>query len=513
MRVVKYTFFCYPKKYLISIQNFMIKTRFAPSPTGMLHVGNLRTALYSYLFARHHGGKFMLRVEDTDQGRFVEGAMENMIQSLKWGGITIDEGVDMDESGHLIQKGELGSYIQSERLPLYKKYALELIEKGHAYYCFCTKERLDELRATQEATKQPTMYDGFCHTLSAEVVAKNMEAGMSYVVRMNTPKDGDTTFQDLVRGEVTFQNKLIDDQVLIKSDGFPTYHLAVVVDDHLMEVTHVLRAEEWLPSTPKHIILYQMFGWKVPEFAHLSWLINDQKQKLSKRHGDVSVEDFRAKGYLPEALVNFISFLGWNPGDEREMFTVAELEKEFSAEKISKAGAVFNRDKLNWYNKEYIKKMDIVELTERALPFLINAGIVAEHKNTEWLQKVVALEKERMTVLSELSESVGFVFADMLEYDPTILIWKKDTREGSKEKLSLLLAFLQTVDSEDWNLETLQEKLKTWITEKGFGVGDVLWPMRVSLSGRQNSPGPFEIADVLGKEKTLTRIETAIQKL
>src|SRR3989338_695066 len=491
----------------------MIKTRFAPSPTGMLHVGNLRTALYSSLFARHHGGKFMLRVEDTDQGRFVEGAMENMISSLKWGGITIDEGVDMDAAGHLIQKGELGPYIQSERLPLYKKYALELITKKHAYYCFCTKERLDELRVTQEASKQPTMYDGFCHTLSEDVMAKNLESGMSYVVRMNTPKEGDTTFQDLVRGEVTFQNKLIDDQVLIKSDGFPTYHLAVVVDDHLMEVTHVMRAEEWLPSTPKHILLYKMFGWEAPEFAHLSWLINDQKQKLSKRHGDVSVEDFRAKGYLPEALVNFISFFGWNPGDEREMFTVAELEKEFSAEKISKAGAVFNRDKLNWYNKEYIKKMDIVELTERALPFLRNAGLVSEHKNTPWLQKVVALEKERMTVLSELPESLGFIFADTLEYDPTILIWKKDTREGSKEKLTMLYEFLKGVSESNWNLETLTEKIKNWISEKGFGVGDVLWPMRVSLSGRQNSPGPFEIADALGREKTIQRIERAISLL
>ncbi len=491
----------------------MIKTRFAPSPTGMLHVGGLRTALYSYLFARHHGGKFMLRIEDTDQGRFVEGGMENMIQSLKWGGITIDEGVDMDESGHLIQKGELGPYIQSERLPLYKKYAEELIANNHAYYCFCSKERLDELRANQEVMKQPTMYDGYCKNLQKSEIEEKLQSGQSYVVRMNMPHEGDTTFTDLVRGEVTFQNKLIDDQVLMKSDGFPTYHLAVVVDDHLMEITHVMRAEEWLPSTPKHIVLYKMFGWEAPEFAHLSWLINDQKQKLSKRHGDVSVEDFKQKGYLPEALVNFVSFLGWNPGGEREMFTLADLEAEFSMEKVSKAAAVFNRDKLNWYNREYIKKMDIVELTERALPFLVNAGTVSEHKNTPWLQKVVALEKERMTALSELPESVGFIFADMLEYDPTILIWKKDTREGSKEKLSMLCEFLQGVDENDWTLERLSEKIKTWITEKGFGVGDVLWPMRVSLSGRQNSPGPFEIADVLGKEKTLHRIERALAQL
>ncbi len=491
----------------------MIKTRFAPSPTGMLHVGGLRTALYAYLFARHNAGKFMLRIEDTDQGRFVEGGMENMIQSLKWAGVTIDEGVDMDENGSIVQKGENGPYIQSQRLDIYKKYALELITNGHAYYCFCTKERLDELRASQEAMKQPTMYDGHCKNLEKSEIEKKLQDHVSYVIRMNMPKTGETTFTDLIRGEVTFQNKLIDDQVLVKSDGFPTYHLAVVVDDHSMGITHVLRAEEWLPSTPKHIMLYKMFAWEAPQFAHLSLLINEQKQKLSKRHGDVSVEDFKQKGYLPEAMVNFVSFLGWNPGDEQEMFTLSDLEVEFSMEKVSKAAAVFNREKLNWYNKEYIKKMDIVELTERALPFLTNAGLIAEHKNTEWLQKVIALEKERMTVLSELPESVGFIFAEMLEYDPTILIWKKDTREGSKEKLTQLCEFLKAFDENDWNLEVLSEKIKTWITEKGFAVGDVLWPMRVSLSGRQNSPGPFEIADCLGKEKTLARMKAAIEKL
>ena len=479
----------------------------------MLHVGSLRTALYSYLFARKYQGQFMLRIEDTDQGRFVEGSVENLIASLQWAGITIDEGVTMNEKSEVVQIGENGPYIQSERLPLYQKYAQELIVAGNAYYCFCSKERLEELRTMQETMKQPTMYDGFCKKLEKADIESKISSGVSYVVRMNMPHEGETSFTDLIRGNVCFQNKLIDDQVLLKSDGFPTYHLAVVVDDHLMGITHVLRAEEWLPSTPKHIMLYKMFGWEAPQFAHLSLLVNEQKKKLSKRHGDVSVEDFKQKGYLPEAMVNFVAFLGWNPGDEREMFTLHELEGEFSMEKVSKAPAVFNREKLNWYNKEYLKKMDLGELTDRALPFLINAGLITGNEDRSYLEKAIALEKERITVLSELPEEIGFIFADTLEYDVNIVVWKKDTKEGSKEKLGVLLEFLQGIDEADWNFATLQDKIKNWITEKGFGVGDVLWPLRVSLAGRANSPGPFEIAEVIGKNKTIARIQNAVHKL
>lgn len=488
----------------------MVKTRVAPSPTGFLHVGNLRSALFSYLYAKKYDGTFFIRVEDTDQGRFVEGAIENMLQSLHWVGITPDEGVDLVDSA-VIQKGENGPYIQSERLTIYQEHTNILLEKDHAYHCFCTKERLEEVRAIQEANKQPVGYDGFCRNLTDEEVAQAKAEGKVFVIRMKMPKEGTTTFADLVRGNVSFENRLIDDQVLVKSDGFPTYHLAATVDDHLMRTTHVIRGEEWLPSTPKHIMLYQMFGWDVPTFAHLSLLVNEQKKKLSKRHGDVSVEDFKEKGYLPEALVNFIAFLGWNPGDEREIFSLDELKKEFSFEKVSKAAAVFNREKLDWYNKQYMMKMDLDELTARAVPFFVNAG----HANldVDQLRKVVALERERSVTLKELVEAVAFFFAETLVFDAELAVWKKDTREGTKEKLGKLVSFLKTTEEGEWEAKKLEETLMNWIKEQGYGVGDILWPMRVSLSGQKNSPGPFDIADVLGKEKTITRIQTTAAKL
>ena len=360
----------------------MIKTRFAPSPTGLLHIGGLRTALFSYLIAKKNSGKFILRIEDTDQERFVEGGIENIIRSLKWAGIDVDEGVDIEGKGErgkgkegvIVQKGENGPYIQSERLDIYQKHIQKLLDGGHAYYCFCSKERLEELRKAQEVNKQPTLYDGHCRNLTAEELQKKLAEKQTYVVRMKMPKEGTVKFVDLIRCEVEFKNELIDDQVLLKSDGFPTYHLAHIVDDHLMGITHVIRGEEWLPSVPKHLKLYEMFGWELPQFAHIPLLVNEQKQKLSKRHGDVSVEDFINKGYLPEAMVNFIAFLGWNPGGDREIFSLKELEKEFSLEKVGKSAAVFNREKLDWYNAQYIRKMSLKELTERCLSFFGERG-------------------------------------------------------------------------------------------------------------------------------------------
>lgn len=493
----------------------MVKTRFAPSPTGFLHVGGLRTALFSYLFAKHHGGTFMLRIEDTDQERFVEGAIESLIQSLHWAGITLDEGVDSDEGGKVIQKGEHGPYIQSERLSIYKTHAEKLLQDGNAYYCFCTKERLDELRKRQELNKQVTGYDGFCRNISLEEAQSRIEKGEMHVVRMKMPREGVTLCEDMIRGTVEFQNALVDDQVIVKSDGFPTYHLAAVVDDHDMEITHVIRGEEWLSSTPKHITLYRLFGWEPPQFAHLPLLVNVERQKLSKRHGDVAVEDFRAKGYLPEAMINFVAFLGWNPGDEREIFSLEELVQEFSLERASKSSAVFNEEKLVWYNKEYLKKMDIAELTEKALPFFLNSGVIAskEDIDLEALKKILLIERERVGTLQEIPGAVGYLFAQELQYEPELLIWKKDTREGSKEKLGMLLEKLGTISGSDWNKESLEKIILAWIEEKKLGVGDVLWPMRVALSGQKNSPGPFDIAGVLGKEKTLSRIETSATSL
>jgi len=488
--------------------NKKIKTRFAPSPTGFLHVGNLRSALFAYLFAKKNGGEFLLRIEDTDQERYIEGGVENILDSLKWAGIEPDEGVYLTPDGKVAQKGDFGPYIQSERLEIYKKYTDQLLEQGNAYYCFCSKERLEEIKKYQEQNKLPTGYDGHCRNLDIVEVKKRLEAGENHVVRMKMPKIGITEFVDLVRGKVEFKNELVDDQIIMKADGFPTYHLAVVVDDHKMEITHVIRGEDWISSVPKHIQLYEMFKWDIPKYAHLSLLINEKKQKLSKRHGDVSVEDFKEKGYLPEALLNFIAFLGWNPGDDREIFSLQDLEKEFDFFKVNKAAAVFNHEKLDWYNREYIKNMGSKELAERSKPFFVNANLQSSIFN---LEDVIHLEQGRANTLLELVDNVSFIFAEKLEYKAELLVWKKSTREDTKEKLQLLYDFLDGIG--EWTQEKLEEKVLPWIKESGFGNGDVLWPMRVALSGLKNSPGPFEIAGILGKEKTLKRLDEAIQKM
>lgn len=485
----------------------MIRTRFAPSPTGFLHIGSLRTALFAYLFARKNNGKFLLRIEDTDKERFVEGSLENILDSFAWANISVDEGVTLG-NGKITQEGDLGPYIQSERLDIYQKYIKELLEKGDVYYCFCTKERLDEMRKHQEENKLPTRYDGHCRDLSKDDIDSKLANQEKFVIRMKMPKSGVTVLEDMVRGKVEFKNELFDDQVLIKSDGFPTYHFAVVVDDHLMEITHVIRAEEWLPSTPKHISLYNMFGWEVPKFAHLSLLINEKKQKLSKRHGDVSVFDYVKKGYLPEAFVNFIAFLGWNPGGDREFFTLAELEKEFDFDKVGKAPAVFNIEKLNWYNKQYIMKMDRVELAKRCEDFYKQKNNDASRLD---LAKVVGLEQGRADTLLEIVENTSFIFI-LPDYEAEMLVWKKSDKEKTKANLQSTLEFLQNLAGE-WTRENLESSILAWIKEHDLGNGDVLWPMRVALSGLQNSPGPLEIAEVLGKEETLVRIKKAVDKI
>jgi len=485
----------------------MIRTRFAPSPTGFIHIGSLRTALFAYLFARKNNGKFLLRIEDTDQGRFVEGSLQNILDSFAWANISIDEGVLL-ENGEINQKGEMGPYIQSERLEIYQEYIKVLLEKNDAYYCFCSKERLDEMRKYQEENKIATGYDGHCRNLTKEEVSSKLDAGEKSVIRMKMPKEGITVIDDLIRGKVEFKNELIDDQVLIKADGFPTYHFAVVVDDHLMEISHVIRAEEWLPSTPKHVALYNMFGWEVPQFAHLSLLINEKKQKLSKRHGDVSVIDYVKKGYLPEAFVNFIAFLGWNPGDDREFFTLEELEKEFDFDKVGKAPAVFNIEKLNWYNKQYIMKMSKEELAKKCESFFQDKNVDINKYN---LTEVVGLEQGRANTMLEIVENTSFIFA-MPNYEAELLIWKKSDKEKTKANLQATKLFLENL-IEEWTRENLETSILSWIKEQGLGNGDVLWPMRVSLSGLQNSPGPLEIAAVLGKEETLTRIQQAVDKI
>ncbi len=504
----------------------MIRTRFAPSPTGYVHLGTLRTALFASLFARHEGGVCLLRVEDTDQERSVPGAVENLLRTLAWAGVVPDEGPYLDEQGSIKERGDFGPYTQSERLPMYKKYAEELVAKQAAYYCFCSSERLQALREEQQAKKLPTKYDRHCLALESKEILERIQKGESPVVRLKMPTTDETVFKDLVRGEVSFKNELIDDQVLLKSDGFPTYHLAVVVDDHLMQITHVIRGEDWISSTPKHIELYHAFGWQPPEFAHLPLLLNMDKSKLSKRQGDVAVIDYEAKGYLAQALVNFVAFLGWNPGGERELFTLEELVKEFSLEKVNKSGAVFNLEKLDWYNREYIKKLSPGQLFEAAIPWLLESGLIHKEGNakyTHWLEKVVAieavafdkicsLEKERITTLAELPGAIRFIFK-LPDYSSEFLIWKKSDAAQAKKILAELIDMMNTIGVQDWNKASLETTIKNWVGEKGYSNGEVLWPLRVALSGQQNSPGPFDIADALGKEESLKRVTLAISKL
>ncbi len=491
-------------------------TRFPPSPTGYLHVGGLRTALYSYLLAKKTGGKFLLRIEDTDRERFVADGTINILKSLSWANLDIDEGVKLDtlsdpDQPAVFQEGENGPYIQSERLEIYKKYIQKLLDNGNAYYCFCTSERLQEVRNNKQKNNLPPGYDGHCRDLSKEETDTKIKAGEKHVIRMKMPKEGETAFDDLIRGNVTFKNEAVDDQVILKSDGYPTYHLASVIDDHLMGITHIVRGEEWISSTPKHVQLYKFFGWEIPLFAHLPLLLNSDKSKLSKRQGDVAVEDYRKKGYLPEALINFVAFLGWNPGNDREIFNLKELVEEFSLEKVGKAGAIFNLEKLIWYNKEYLKKLEGEDLVKTCLPWIEELNISKSKLNDKiWLEKLFNLEKVRINSLNELAGVLGFVF-ELPDYTKDLLKWKKGTLEQSKENLISLKEFWSNI--ENWENKNIEEKTISWIKENNYGVGDVLWPARIALSGQENSPGPFEIADVLGLEETFKRIDTAVNKI
>ncbi len=494
----------------------VVRTRFAPSPTGFLHVGNFRTALYSYLIAKQSGGKFILRIEDTDQKRSVEGGIENILKSLYWAGIVPDEGVMMDAEEKIVQGGDNGPYIQSERLGIYKKYADELLNNGHAYYCFCSAERLAEVKDRQQKNKLPTGYDGHCRDIDIGEAQKKVAAGEPYVIRVKMPRKGETVLNDLIRGEVRFRNELVDDQIIMKSDGFPTYHLAVVVDDYLMKITHVVRGEDWLPSTPKHTQLYEYLGWNPPRYAHLPLLLNADKSKLSKRQGDVAVEDYIKKGYLPEAMLNFVAFLGWNPGTEREILSLDELVKEFKIEKINKSGAVFNLKKLDWYNQQYIRKLNDGEFVKRAMPFLENDEIIKSNiKNKKSkiknLTGILNLEKERVTTLGELPEAVRFMFK-LPDYPAELLIWKKSTPDEIKKILPELAKYLNTKSVQGWNRDELERGIGEWVKERGYNNGSVLWPLRVALSGQQNSPGPFEMAEVLRKEESLKRLNAALEK-
>jgi len=484
-----------------------MRTRFAPSPTGFLHVGGLRTALYAYLCAKQSKGKFVVRIEDTDQERSVPGAIEDILRTLHWAGIHPDEGV-MLKDGVVVQEGAKGPYIQSERLEIYKKYANELLEKGAAYPCFCTPERLEQMRNEQQAHKEAPMYDRLCCALSAEEVKQKIDAGEPHVLRLKIPRSEKITFDDEIRGTLTFQGHTVDDQVLLKSDGFPTYHLAHVVDDHLMDIELVVRGEEWLSSLPKHLLLFQELGWKAPRYAHVPLLLNKDKSKLSKRQNSVAVEEYIEKGYLPEVLINFLALLGWNPGTTEEIFSLDALIETFSLDRVQKGGAIFDTEKLDWLQGQWIRKIDVKEFAERILP-VVAEKYPAAQDDSEFTKKA-GLVQERLTFFSEAPEMLSYFYEEPKVDIPLMANPKqKITEEMLPEILALLLKTLEPISEKDWTEENLKEKLFALSEEKELKKGQVLWPLRAALTGLPYSPGAFEVAASLGKKITLARLEAA----
>ena len=473
-----------------------VRTRFAPSPTGYLHVGGLRTALYSYLFAQQHGGQFLLRIEDTDQARDVPGATQAIIDALAWAGLLFDEGPG--------KEGNCGPYIQSQRLPLYHEHAKKLVDAGHAYYCFCTPERLEEVRNRQLAMHVPTGYDRHCRDLSAEEVSQLLAKNTPHVIRMKLPLTGQLTFLDLIRGEVTIAWHVLDDQILIKTDGFPTYHLAAVVDDHFMKISHAIRGEEWLPSTPKHLLLYQYFGWQAPAFAHLSLLLNPDRSKLSKRQGDVAVEDYRAKGYLPQAMINFIALLGWNPGDTQEIFTLDELAKQFSLDRVGKSGSVFDIQKLNWLNQHYIARMSAQELLPYVKPLLIARGWGSF--SDDYICRIIDLTKDRSIVIPEFVELNPFFFEAPVSFDRDLVV--KISNPAILPALKELCKKYHGLT--EFTAAVAEQILRSYAQELGMGAGKLLQPLRVAITGMTQGPSLFHTMEILGKDESLKRFDYAI---
>ena len=478
-----------------------VRTRFAPSPTGRMHVGNLRTALYAYLIAKHEGGDFLLRIEDTDQERLVEGAVDIIYRTLKATGLKHDEGPDKD--------GGVGPYVQSDRVKsgIYMEYAKKLIEKGEAYYCFCDKERLESLKQ-EVAGKEIMIYDKHCLHLSKEEVEEKLKAGVPYVIRQNNPQTGTTTFHDEIYGDITVDNSELDDMILIKSDGYPTYNFANVVDDHLMGITHVVRGNEYLSSSPKYNRLYEAFGWEVPVYVHCPLITDETHKKLSKRCGHSSYEDLIEQGFLTEAVVNFVALLGWSPEDNQEIMSLEELVEKFDYRHMSKSPAVFDYGKLKWMNGEYIKKMDFDAFYERALP-IIKEVITKDYD----LKKIAAMVKTRIEIFPDIKELIDF-FEEVPEYDVSMYTHKKmkTTVETSLAVLKEVLPLLKA--QEDYSNDALYAMLSAYVEEKGYKNGYVMWPIRTATSGKQMTPcGATEIMEVIGKEESIARIEKAIDKL
>ncbi len=478
-----------------------IRTRYAPSPTGRMHVGNLRTALYAYLITKHEGGDFILRIEDTDQERYVEGAVDIIYRTLKDTGLVHDEGPDKD--------GGVGPYVQSDRQKqgIYLRYAKELVEKGEAYYCFCDKERLASL--TQNvAGKEINIYDKHCLHLAKEEIEANLAAGKPYVIRQNNPTEGQTTFHDDIYGDITVDNAELDDMILIKSDGYPTYNFANVVDDHLMGITHVVRGNEYLSSSPKYNRLYDAFGWEVPEYVHCPLITDESHQKLSKRCGHSSYEDLIEQGFLSEAIVNFVALLGWSPEDNEEIFTLEELVERFDYHHLSKSPAVFDYTKLKWMNGEYLKAMDFDRFYEMAEPYLKEAV-----KKDYDLKKIAAMVKTRIEIFPDIREHVDF-FDELPAYDTAMYTHKK-MKTNAETSLAVLKDLLPILEAqEDYANDALYRTMTAYVGEKGYKNGYVMWPVRCAISGKQMTPGgATELMEVLGKEESLARIRKGIEML
>jgi len=480
-----------------------IRTRFAPSPTGRMHVGNLRTALYAYLITKHEGGDFLLRIEDTDQERYVEGALELIYKTMKETGLIHDEGPDKD--------GGFGPYVQSERMKtgMYLEYAKQLVEKGEAYYCFCTPERLQNLREEAEAKgEEASKYDKHCLNLSKKEVEEKLAAGVPYVIRQNNPTEGETTFDDVIYGKITAPNAELDDMILIKSDGFPTYNFANVIDDHLMEITHVVRGNEYLSSAPKYNRLYEAFGWEVPVYVHCPTITDENHKKLSKRHGASSFEDLMDLGFVSEAVVNYVALLGWSPAEDREIFSLEELVEAFDYSRINKSPAVFDMVKLRWMNGEYIKAMDNDKYYEYALP-----EIQKVVKKDLDLKKIADLVKTRIEVFPDILEKIDF-FEELPEYDIAMYTHKK-MKTNSENSLEVLQELLPRYEElEDYSIPAIEKVAMDYVAEKGCKNGLALWPLRTAVSGKQMTPGgAYEIMEILGKEESLKRIRKGIELL
>lgn len=475
-----------------------VRLRIAPSPTGDPHVGTAYMALFNKAFAHRHGGKFILRIEDTDQSRYNEGSEREIIESLRWLDLLPDEGPGIG--------GDYGPYVQTQRRELYARHADELLEKGKAYRCFCTPQRLEEMRREQAARKEPPGYDRRCFRLSPEEIQANLDAELPFTVRMLVPDEGSTAFTDLIRGEISFENRVLDDQIILKSDGLPTYHLAVVVDDHYMEISHIVRAEEWISSTPKHVLLFQALGWEMPKFAHLPLLRNADRTKISKRKNNTSIKWYREQGYLPEAMVNFLGLMGWSMPNGEETFTFEDVQREFTFERVTTSGPVFDLVKLTAINGKYIRLLSDGELYERLMPYL--PGGLDEAR----VRKAVPVVKDRLTRLGEFAELTGYLFGPPPAYDAATLVPKKSTPEAARAALEKTRQLLGDLP-EPWSHEQWEGGMRALAVELGMKAGDAFMVLRVAVTGSQTSPPLFESIEILGKEETLRRVDEALAKL